>query len=320
MGAVMPNKLPGDLPDASPRGTFLSRLQRALPGKRGACLVFSGLWQMIGQCVRRDPTTVAGVVIVGLLALLVLFPNWLAPASPTDMVVRDRLSPPTLQHPFGTDQFGRDLYSRVVHGARISLLAGAVTVALAALIGTTLGGIAGYAGGRVEMLLMRLTDLFLAFPFLIIALAIAAVLGRSITNAVLGLALVWWAQYARLIRGQVLSLKERPYIEAARVVGATDHRILVRHILPGTVSPLLVKSSLDVGQAVLATASMSFLGLGAAPPSPEWGALITDARHYLQDAWWYITFPGLAMIVAVLGFNLLGDAIRDLLDPRIQVV
>ncbi|MBI4319543.1 MAG: ABC transporter permease [Chloroflexi bacterium] len=275
---------------------------------------------MIGQCVRRDPTTVAGVVIVGLLALLVLFPNWLAPASPTDMVVRDRLSPPTLQHPFGTDQFGRDLYSRVVHGARISLLAGAVTVALAALIGTTLGGIAGYAGGRVEMLLMRLTDLFLAFPFLIIALAIAAVLGRSITNAVLGLALVWWAQYARLIRGQVLSLKERPYIEAARVVGATDHRILVRHILPGTVSPLLVKSSLDVGQAVLATASMSFLGLGAAPPSPEWGALITDARHYLQDAWWYITFPGLAMIVAVLGFNLLGDAIRDLLDPRIQVV
>ncbi len=290
------------------------------PGKLWAPVGLRGVWQKRARQIRRDPATVAGIVIVVMLVLVVLFPQWVATADPTSMEVRAKLSPPSLQHLFGTDHFGRDLYSRVVHGARISLIAGVVTVVIAAVIGTIVGGIAGQTGGRVEMVLMRFTDLFLAFPFLIIALVIAAVLGRSINNAVLGLALVWWAQYARLIRGQVLALRERQFIEAARVIGASEPRILVRHILPGTVSPLLVKASLDVGQAILATASMSFLGLGAAPPSPEWGALITEGRNYLQDAWWYISFPGLAMIVAVLGFNLLGDAIRDMLDPRIQIV
>lgn len=186
----------------------------------------------------------------------------------------------------------------------------------AGLFGTLFGAISGLYGGTIDRMMMRVVDVFLAFPYLILAMGIAALLGRSLDNAIIGLALVWWAQYARLVRNQVLSLRELSYVTSARALGARQARIMLRHILPNATTPIFVKASLDMGQAILATASLSFIGLGAAPPSPEWGAMITESRSYILDAWWLPTFPGVGIFLAVLGFNMLGDNMRDLVDPR----
>jgi peptide/nickel transport system permease protein len=223
-----------------------------------------------------------------------------------------------VHHLFGTDDYGRDLFSRVLAGAWISLYVAAVILLVSVGIGTILGIISGLVGGLTDEIIMRVTDLFLAFPALILAAAIAATLGPSLTHTMLALSTVFWPWYARLVRGQVLSLREREFILAARVAGASTGRIVFKHLLRNVFSLVIVQASLDVGYAILFTSSLSFLGLGAQPPTPEWGAMLTDARSFLEDFWWYPTFPGLALAVTVVGFNLLGDGLRDWLDPRLR--
>ncbi len=230
--------------------------------------------------------------------------------------VRLRLKPPSPEHLFGTDDVGDDVFTRVVLGARVSLTVGVAVIALALVIGTILGGIAGFAGGWLNELIMRLTDIFLTIPSLILALGIAAALGPSVRNMILSLAAVWWPGFCRLMQGEVLARREEPYVDAARTLGAGRLRLIFLHILPNCATPLIVKGSLDVGFAILTAAALGFIGVGVQPPTPEWGAMISVGRQYMPTWWWYPVFPGLAIVVTVLGFNLFGDGLRDVLDPR----
>lgn len=270
---------------------------------------------------RGQPLNVIGAAIVVLFFLLVAFGQPLAESrgeiyAPNTPNIREKLVGPSAKHWFGTDDLGRDIFSRVISGAKYSLGVAVVILALAVSFGTLVGAIAGYVGGVVDELLMRLTDMFLAFPALILAIAISATLGPSLRNAVIALATVFWPWYARLVRGQVLAIKNRDFVEAARSVGVPGHRLLYRHIMPSAVSVVVIQMTLDVGYAILATSSLSFIGLGAQPPTPEWGSMISTARAYFREAWWFITFPGLALTITVLGFNLIGDGLRDYFDPR----
>jgi peptide/nickel transport system permease protein len=266
------------------------------------------------------PSAWIGVTIVGLLAAVALAGPAAAPYDPFHISAADKLRPPSAVHPFGTDDLGRDLLSRVLSGARISLAVAVVVLILAMVVGVGLGLIAGYWGGWMDEMLMRTTDVFLAFPRLVLAIAIAATLGPGLSNSVIAIALSWWPWYTRLVRGQLLSLREQEYVLAAVSLGAGRPRILLQHLLPNVGSTVVIQASIDIGFAILATASLSFIGLGAQPPTPEWGAIIAQARSYMVDAWWYPTFPGLAIFLAVLGFNLLGNAVRDAFDPRLRSV
>jgi len=270
----------------------------------------------IRSFLAQSPLNIVGVVLIGLFLFLVVFGSALAPHDPVRPNVAAKLQPPSSTYWFGTDELGRDVLSRVMSGAKYSLGVAFIILSIAVVVGTIVGLVAGYVGGLVDELLMRLTDLFLAFPALVLAMAIAATLGRNLQNTVIALTVVYWPWYARLVRGQVLWLKEREFVDAARSIGATPLRILTRHILPNTLAVIIVQLTLDVGYAVLATSGLSFLGLGAQPPTPEWGTMIAGARTFFREAWWYITFPGLALTLTVLGFNLLGDGLRDYLDPR----
>jgi peptide/nickel transport system permease protein len=261
---------------------------------------------------------VIGAFIVVLVLVVAIGGTRLAPYGPNHISLLERLRPPSGTHLFGTDDLGRDLFSRVLAGARISLEVAAIILSISVAFGTLVGIVAGLVGGLVDEVIMRVTDLFLAFPALILAAAIAATLGPSLSHTVLALATVYWPWYARLARGQVLSLREREFVLAARVAGAGTGGIVFRHLLRNVYPIIVVQASLDVGYAILFTSSLSFLGLGAQPPTPEWGAMMTDARDYLQNYWWYPTFPGLALAVTALGFNLLGDGLRDWLDPRLR--
>ena len=276
----------------------------------------------------RQPLNVVGVAIIAIFLFLTIFGGMLAnargaeydPEQPKcggrNSCIAEKLVGPSTRHWFGTDDLGRDVFSRVIAGAKYSLVVALIILALAVSFGTVVGAIAGFFGGMVDELLMRFTDMFLAFPALILAIAISASLGPSLRNAVIALAAVYWPWYARLVRAQVLAIKAREYVEAARSVGVSNRGVLVRHIMPNAVSVVIIQMTLDVGYAVLATASLSFIGLGAQPPTPEWGRIITDGRNFFRDAWWFITFPGLALSLTVLGFNLVGDGLRDYLDPR----
>jgi len=268
--------------------------------------------------LRASRLNVIAVTIVGLVVAVAIFGTWLAPYPPNSIDLLQRLRPPSVHHLFRTDDYGRDLFSRVLAGAWISLYVAAVILLASVAIGTVLGIVSGLVGGLTDEIIMRVTDLFLAFPALILAAAIAATLGPSLTHTMLALSTVFWPWYARLVRGQVLSLREREFILAARVAGASTGRIVFKHLLRNVFPLVIVQASLDVGYAILFTSSLSFLGLGAQPPSPEWGAMMTDARSFLEDFWWYPTFPGLALAVTVVGFNLLGDGLRDWLDPRLR--
>jgi peptide/nickel transport system permease protein len=261
---------------------------------------------------------VAGVVIVALVLLLAVFGPAIAPQNPDQINLFAVLQPPSVHHWFGTDNLGRDLFSRVLVGTRISVEVAAIILSLSVVFGTALGIVSGLAGGLADEIVMRVTDLFLAFPGFILAAAIAATLGPSLQHTVLALAVVFWPWYTRLIRGQVLSLREREFILAARVARAGTIWIATRHVARNVLSILVVQVSLDVGYAILATSSLSFLGLGAQPPSPEWGAIIAEGRGYIQTAWWWSTFAGIALALTVLGFNLLGDGLRDWIDPRLR--
>ncbi|MGH2549485.1 MAG: ABC transporter permease, partial [Thermomicrobiales bacterium] len=230
--------------------------------------------------------------------------------------VSNALQTPSWSHPFGTDDLGSDVFSRVLYGGRYSLSVGLGIIFFAALIGVTLGSVAGYFGGFVRELIMRVTDVFLTVPGIVLALAIGAALGAGLLNAMIALAVVWWPGYCRLAQGQVLALREQVYVESARVVGCREPRIIFRHILPNTLTSILVKISMDIGFAILSAAGLSFIGIGAQPPTPEWGAMVSLGRGYMPDWWWAATFPGLAIFLSVFAFNMLGDGIRDALDPR----
>jgi peptide/nickel transport system permease protein len=267
---------------------------------------------------RRSPLSIVGTVLIAILLLTALLAPVIAPSSPYTQDFSVRLQPPSRAHLFGTDQFGRDLFSRVVFGSRIALQIILIVSLISGIVGTVVGLSAGYFGGRVDETLMRLTDMFLAFPSLVLAMAFAAALGPSLPNMILAISLITWTPYARLARGETLRAKAMDFVEAARSMGARDVRIIGRHILPMTISVLIVQLTLRMGTIGLTAAGLGFLGLGAQPPTPEWGAMVSDGRSYLMDQWWMPTLPGSAIAVAVLGFNLLGDGIRDILDPRLR--
>ena len=265
---------------------------------------------------RRNRLMVLGTsIILGLLLVAALAPL-LATSNPYEQTLRDRLLAPSAQHLFGTDGLGRDIFSRVLYGARVTLTIALLVAAISTPPGMFMGILAGYPGGAVDEVLMRLADIFLAFPRLILAIAFAAALGPGVENAIIAIAIAQWPSYARLARAETLNVKNNDYIQAMRVLGASKMRIMAGHIAPMTLSSIVVRMSLDMGTIILTAAGLGFLGLGAQPPMPEWGLMVADGRQFLVDQWWVSTLPGLAILVVVMGFNLLGDGIRDVLDPR----
>ncbi|MBC7261925.1 MAG: ABC transporter permease [Chloroflexi bacterium] len=265
----------------------------------------------------RNRMAMAGAAVICIWVIVAITAPWIAPYDALAQKIEHRLSPPSTQHLFGTDELGRDVFSRVVYGARISLPVGLVVILFSMLMGAFVGALAGYIGGVFDLLVMRVADITLAFPSIVLALAIASVLGPSLKNAVIAMILVWWPEYARLMRGQVLSVKHEDYVMAAHSVGVPQRLILARHIIPNTSAPIVIKASLDAGSAILNIAALSFIGLGAVPPTPEWGAMISLGRFKFYQ-WWLTTFPGLAVLSVVLGFNFLGDGLRDAFDPRLR--
>ena len=274
-------------------------------------------FQDTARAVRRNPLAAAGLVLVTVFVLCALFAPWLAPQDPAAIDLPARLQAPSAAHWFGTDELGRDILSRVIYGSRISMLVGSSVVALSLLLGLVLGALAGYYGGRVDRFLtVILMNAFLSFPGILLAIAFVAFLGSGLFNLILALSLGGWVGYARLVRGQVLAVKEREFVEAARALGASDFRILTRHILPNIIQPVIVQAAIGMAGAVLAEATMSFLGLGVPPPTASWGSMLNDARSHLFDAPHLVLFPAAAVMLAVLSFNFIGDALRDYLDPR----
>jgi peptide/nickel transport system permease protein len=267
--------------------------------------------------VLKKRMMIAGVIVVLVWVLLAVLAPQIAPYDPIDQDVTHRLESPSATHWLGVDELGRDVFSRVLYGGRVSLPVAGAVVAVATIFGTLFGGIAGFAGEWVDGLAMRLVDVVLAFPSLILAMAIAAALGPSIQNSMLALLLVWWPPYARLARGQVLALKTREYVTAARGLGLPEFQILLRHVLPNSFAPLLVMMTMDFGTAIIITAALSFLGLGAVPPTPEWGALVAEGRE-LTSQWWISTVPGVAIFMVAMATNFIGDGLRDIVDPRLR--
>jgi peptide/nickel transport system permease protein len=278
----------------------------------------AGWLTQITTRLRTNPVSLIGLgLTIALLAVAVAAPL-IAPYDPIKLDPRHRLLPPSSTNWLGTDDGGRDVFSRVMFGARYSLLAAAVVLTLAVAFGTTVGLVAGYAGGKVDETLMRLTDMFLAFPALVLAMGISAALGASLANSMVAIAIVWWPWYARLVRGQTLRLRHEQFVDAARATGASDTHTILRHILPNCWTPIIVQITLDIGYAILTTASLSFIGLGAQPPTPEWGAMVATGKDYILDQWWMATFPGLAIFLAVMAFNLLGDGLQEALSPVLR--
>jgi peptide/nickel transport system permease protein len=280
----------------------------------------------VARVVLRNRGGFVGFLIVVVNIAVALLAPVLGPHDPLDQDIARRLLPPAWfaggspEHFLGTDQLGRDILSRIIYGSRISLLIGLLSVALSLPIGVCVGLVAGYFGGRLDDVIMRLADVQLAFPFILLAITIAGVLGPSPRNVILILAIGGWVVYARLARGQVLSLREKEFVEAARGLGLGHGRILLRHVLPNVLTPIIVVATFSVAQMILLESSLSFLGLGVQPPTPSWGGMLNDGRAYITIAWWLMTFPGAAIMLTVLGINFLGDWLRDLLDPRLQSV
>jgi peptide/nickel transport system permease protein len=273
---------------------------------------------------RRRRLPVVSLTIITVFVVAAVFAPLLSPADPYEQTLRLRFRPPiwmeggSWAHPLGTDRLGRDLLSRIVHGARVSLSAGVVTVLLASALGAAIGLVAGYYRGRVDATLMRITDATMSFPVILLALILAVTVGPSFTNVVLAIAVILWARYARVIRGQVLTLMELDFIAQARIAGAGAWRIVTRHLFPNTLNTLVVLVTLQVGYVIILEASLSFLGAGIPPPTPAWGSMIAESRDFITSAWWASALPGLAILLVVLAFNLLGDWLRDTLDPKLR--
>jgi peptide/nickel transport system permease protein len=268
--------------------------------------------------VLAQPSGVVGACIVVFAGFAAAFASVLAPYDPAEQVLLDALLPPSRMHPLGTDEFGRDVLSRVVYGARASLQVGLFAILASSVLGTALGQIAGYRGGRLDEVLMRIMDALLSFPALMLALVINTILGTSLTNAIIAIAIVTLPGFARLARGSTLAARERDFVEAARTLGAGDGRILGRHILPNILAPLIVNASNQVSAAIVTEGSLSFLGLGVQPPTPSWGSMLRSGYGYMDTSPWLALAPGLALMITVLGFNFLGDALQDALDPRLR--
>ncbi|WP_284141075.1 MULTISPECIES: nickel transporter permease [unclassified Virgibacillus] len=276
------------------------------------------LWVDALTRIIKSKTSLIGLCIILLLIITAIFAPIIATHSTTDQSIVNRYQPPSSEHILGTDELGRDIFSRIVYGTRISIQIGVISVGISLVIGVLLGGLAGYFGRWVDQIIMRIIDIMMAFPSILLAIALVAVLGKSLTNAMIAVGLVGIPQFARIVRATVLSVKETEYIEAARSIGAKHRRILFQHVLPNSLAPIIVQATLGIGTAILDAAGLSFLGLGAQPPTPEWGAMLSDGRAALQTAPWVVAFPGLAIFLVVLGFNLFGDGLRDALDPRLK--
>ena len=278
-----------------------------------------GFGRRAARAIRSDWLALFGLVIIGIVLAMAVFGPWLAP-SPGDgagvINVDERMLPPSAEYPFGTDWLGRDMLTRVILGARIAVQVSLVVVGLAILIGVPLGAVAGYYRGWLDGLIMRITDLFLAFPPLLLAMAIVAALGPGLQNATLALVISWWPWYARIARGLAVSLREWPFVDAARAMGIRESAIIFRHIVPNSVGPIVVQATIDIGTVILAAGGLAFIGLGARPPAPDWGLMVAEGRQYILEQWWLSTFPGLAIFFTVLAFNLVGDLLLRLLDPR----
>lgn len=273
-------------------------------------------WALTIDFIQRNKLFVLGIILFSIILIMAIFAPWVVPYDPTNINFKDKLLAPGWAHWMGTDELGRDIFSRVIYGAQTSLIIGITVIALSMAIGVPVGMMAGYFGGRVDTLLMRITDVFLAFPPLLLPIAITAALGPSLLNAMIALAISWFPWYARIMRGAVMSIRNNLYISAAKTMGIGRIRILVRHVLPNSWTPALVQASMDFGYTILAAASLSFIGIGAKPPTIEWGLMVSLSRSKFLDYWWTAAFPGLAIFITVLAVNLIGDGLRDILDPK----
>jgi peptide/nickel transport system permease protein len=272
------------------------------------------------QLARKYPLAVSGLSVSFILVLIAIFAPLIAPY-PGDVAqthIQQRFIPPNLSHLFGTDELGRDVFSRVVYGSRISLSVGVLAIGLALLIGVPLGVIAGYSRGIGDEVIMRITDIFLSFPSLLLAMAISAILGPNLKNVMVAIAISWWPWYTRILRSEAISIRERDFVAAAKASGASWMRIVFHHILRNSLTPIIIQASMDFGSVILTCASLSFLGLGAQPPVPEWGLMISTGRTFFLTHWWIVTFPGIAIFISVLSFNLVGDGLREFLDPKMR--
>ena len=268
--------------------------------------------------IRKSSLTSIGLVIILLLVCVAIFAPFIAPYNPVEMKLDDRLAPPSKDHLLGTDELGRDILSRIIYGAGVALKIMLIVLAIDLPLGILLGLIAGYFGGWIDEIIMRIADIFMAFPRLVLAMAIGTALGPSLRNTMIAIALTMWPVYARLARGETLSIKERTFIEAERALGSSNLSILIFNILPLCFSTLIIRATLDMGNIIRIAAGMSFLGLGAQPPTPDWGLMISSGRNFLVNQWWVPTFPGFAILLTVFAFNLLGDGIRDISDPHLR--
>jgi peptide/nickel transport system permease protein len=273
-------------------------------------------FHQVADAIVANRLAVFGLVVLGLLALLAVFGPALAPYAENDIDVANRLAAPSADHWFGTDELGRDVMSRIMIAARVSLQVGFIAVGIALALGVSIGLVSGYFGGWIDSVLMRVMDALFSFPVILLAIAILAALGPGLTNAMIAIGIVYTPIFARITRGSVLSIKESVFVTAARSIGAGDTRIIVSHILPNVVAPIIVQTSLSLAFAILSEAALSFLGLGVQPPAPAWGRMLADGRGFITDAWWMGFFPGLAIVLTVMSFNFVGDALRDALDPR----
>jgi peptide/nickel transport system permease protein len=278
----------------------------------------ASLWVDFFRRIRKSKGSLVGAAVLVFLILVAIFAPVLAPFDPVRVSAGDFLAAPSSTHLFGTDQYGRDVFSRLVFGSRPSLTVGFISVGIASIFGVIIGLYAGYYGGFVDDLLMRLIDIMLAFPGILLAMAIVSILGPSLANLMVAVGISAIPSYARLTRGSVLAAREQVYVLAARSIGVPNRLILTRHILPNVVAPIIVAATLGIGTSILWAAALSFLGMGSQPPEPEWGRMLSEGRQYLRDQWWISTFPGLAIMITVLGVNLLGDGLRDALDPRLR--
>lgn len=277
-----------------------------------------GYWRIVWRQLRLNRGAIIGGGVLAFLVVVAITAPVIAPYDPIEMAAQDMLMPPGREHLFGTDNFGRDLFSRVIHGARISLMVGFLSVSIGAVTGMVLGLLSGYSGGWVDALIMRVMDALLAFPGILLSLSIMVVLGSDLKNVMIAVGISSVPRYTRVVRASVLTAKENLYVEAARAIGCSSMVIMFRHILPNVFAPVVVLSTLGIAGAILLSAGLSYLGLGAQPPTPEWGLLLNSGRDYLAIAWWITTFPGIAIMVTVLAINMLGDGLRDALDPRLK--
>jgi peptide/nickel transport system permease protein len=312
---MMPRTQPLNAPSAPSTSVVLVR-ETAKPTRE---------WLVFGQRLARRRTALFGLIVVALVIGTALAAPWLSPVDPVAQDIGNRLKPPGWRdasgalHPLGTDHLGRDLLARVIFGAQPALFVAAAAVLISGVLGMIAGLLGGYFGGCVDDVLMRLADIQLAFPFILLAIAVIGVLGPSLPTIIVVIGVSSWVVYARVVRGAVLTLREREFVQAAHALGGGDARILVRHILPNAFAPWLVVATLDMARVIVIESALSFLGLGVQPPAPTWGGMLADGRVYITTAWWLATFPGLAILVTVLGINLFGDGLRDTLDPRLKV-